>query len=110
LPISKPGSWYHLTARGNELRAIYRNDEDRRKFLALLEAPRHDPLASALPQSATDPSVTALSTMRYAQGDYASCNFQMSVTISGTSGQIGQFGVSLTCFIYFNESLTSIPE
>jgi len=37
LRISKPGSWYHLTARGNERRAIYRNDEDRQKFLALLE-------------------------------------------------------------------------
>ncbi|MGH9424899.1 MAG: transposase [Terriglobia bacterium] len=35
--ITRPESWYHLTARGNERRQIYRDDEDRQKFLALLE-------------------------------------------------------------------------
>ena len=31
------GGWYHLTARGNERRRIYRNDSDRGHFLELLE-------------------------------------------------------------------------
>jgi REP element-mobilizing transposase RayT len=37
LRITRPGSWYHLTARGNERRTIYRDEGDRQKFLALLE-------------------------------------------------------------------------
>ena len=31
-----PGAWYHLTARGNERRAIFRSDRDRERFLDLL--------------------------------------------------------------------------
>jgi putative transposase len=38
LRIARPGSWYHLTARGNEKRSIFRGDDDRQKFLALLES------------------------------------------------------------------------
>ena len=38
LRIERAGSWYHLTARGNERRDIFRDDDDRLKFLALLEA------------------------------------------------------------------------
>jgi putative transposase len=34
--IEQIGSWYHITARGNERRAIYRDDRDRRHFLDLL--------------------------------------------------------------------------
>ena len=37
LRIEIPGGWYHVTARGNERRAIWRDDSDRRHFLALLE-------------------------------------------------------------------------
>jgi REP element-mobilizing transposase RayT len=37
LRIEIPGGWYHVTARGNERRAIWRDDRDRRHFLALLE-------------------------------------------------------------------------
>ena len=37
LRINWAGSWYHVTARGNERRDIYRDDDDRQKFLALLE-------------------------------------------------------------------------
>jgi REP element-mobilizing transposase RayT len=37
LRIEVAGGWYHVTARGNERRAIFREDEDRRRFLALLE-------------------------------------------------------------------------
>jgi REP element-mobilizing transposase RayT len=29
--------WYHVTARGNERRAIFRDDSDRKHWLALLE-------------------------------------------------------------------------
>lgn len=34
--IERPGAWYHLTARGNEQRAIYRDDRDRTHFCELL--------------------------------------------------------------------------
>ena len=37
LRITRAGTWYHLTARGNERKRIYRDDDDRQKFLALLE-------------------------------------------------------------------------
>ena len=37
LRITRAGTWYHLTARGNERKRIYRDDNDRQKFLALLE-------------------------------------------------------------------------
>ncbi|HVM60546.1 MAG TPA: transposase, partial [Verrucomicrobiae bacterium] len=33
LRVDVPGGWYHVTARGNERRAIFRDDEDRRRFL-----------------------------------------------------------------------------
>ena len=36
--IEVAGGWYHVTARGNERRAIFRDDQDRRHFLELLEA------------------------------------------------------------------------
>jgi hypothetical protein len=35
LRIEVSGGWYHVTARGNERRAIYRDDQDRRHFLEL---------------------------------------------------------------------------
>ncbi len=34
--VEFPGAMYHVTARGNERRAIFRNDEDRGIFLATL--------------------------------------------------------------------------
>ena len=34
--VEYPDAVYHLTARGNERRAIYRQDDDRRAFLATL--------------------------------------------------------------------------
>lgn len=37
LRIEHPGGWYHVTARGNERRAIFRDDRDRAHFLELLE-------------------------------------------------------------------------
>ena len=40
--IERAGGWYHLTARGNERRAIYRDHRDRQHFgelLVRLEAP-----------------------------------------------------------------------
>ena len=37
LRVEFPGAIYHVTARGNERRAIFRDDEDRRLFLATLE-------------------------------------------------------------------------
>jgi putative transposase len=37
LRIDHAGGWYHLTARGNERRRIYRDDSDRSHFLELLE-------------------------------------------------------------------------
>jgi putative transposase len=36
LRIERPGGRYHVTARGNERKAIYRTDEDRFHFLAVL--------------------------------------------------------------------------
>ena len=36
LRIEVAGGWYHVTARGNERRAIYRDDQDRRHFLELV--------------------------------------------------------------------------
>jgi len=36
LRIAMSGGWYHLTARGNEQREIFRDDKDRLRFLALL--------------------------------------------------------------------------
>jgi REP element-mobilizing transposase RayT len=37
LRIQRTGCWYHVTARGNERRAIFLDDRDRRHFLELLE-------------------------------------------------------------------------
>jgi|ERR1039458_134077 REP element-mobilizing transposase RayT len=37
LRIEHPGGWYHVTSRGNERRAIFRDDRDRVHFLELLE-------------------------------------------------------------------------
>jgi len=34
---AQAGGWYHVTARGNERRDIFRDDADRRHFLNLLE-------------------------------------------------------------------------
>ena len=34
--LVEPGGIYHLTARGNRRQAIFRDDHDRRIFLALL--------------------------------------------------------------------------
>src|SRR5881296_2478575 len=34
--VERAGGWYHLTARGNERRAIYRQDRDRQHFVELL--------------------------------------------------------------------------
>jgi len=36
LRIEAVGAWYHITARGNERRAIFRDDDDRRQFLGLV--------------------------------------------------------------------------
>ena len=36
LRIEVAGGWYHVTARGNERRAVFRDDPDRRHFLELL--------------------------------------------------------------------------
>src|SRR5437762_6446414 len=36
LRINLAGGWYHVTARGNERRVIYRDDEDRDHFLNLV--------------------------------------------------------------------------
>jgi putative transposase len=36
LRLQYPGALYHITARGNERKAIYRSDSDRREFLAHL--------------------------------------------------------------------------
>jgi hypothetical protein len=33
LRFEKAGGWYHITARGNERKAIFRDDRDRRHFL-----------------------------------------------------------------------------
>ena len=37
LRIERAGLWYHVTARGNERKDIFRDDEDRRHFLGLME-------------------------------------------------------------------------
>jgi REP element-mobilizing transposase RayT len=34
--IEYPGAYYHITARGNEQKNIYRSDRDREKFLQYL--------------------------------------------------------------------------
>ena len=36
LRIEVENGWHHVTARGNERRAIFRDDTDRRRFLGLL--------------------------------------------------------------------------
>ena len=36
LRIQQPGAWYHVTARGNERKDIFRDDPDRLHFRALL--------------------------------------------------------------------------
>jgi REP element-mobilizing transposase RayT len=36
LRINLAGGWYHVTARGNERRALYRDEEDRGHFLNLV--------------------------------------------------------------------------
>ena len=36
LRIEKADGWYHITARGNERKAIFRDDRDRRHFLELV--------------------------------------------------------------------------
>ena len=38
LRIYAPGAWYHVTARGNERHDIFRDEDDRERFLALLGA------------------------------------------------------------------------
>jgi putative transposase len=35
LRIDRPDGWYHLTARGNERKSIFRDDHHRRHFLDL---------------------------------------------------------------------------
>jgi putative transposase len=37
LRIEYPGAYYHVTSRGNERKAIFRDDRDRQKFLELLK-------------------------------------------------------------------------
>jgi putative transposase len=37
LRIEYPGAYYYITARGNERREIFLNDQDREKFLSYLE-------------------------------------------------------------------------
>src|ERR1700752_5232406 len=37
LRIEYPGAYYHVTSRGNEQRAIFRDDKDREKFLEMLK-------------------------------------------------------------------------
>ena len=36
LRIERAGGWYHVTSRGNERKAIFRDDRDRRHFLELM--------------------------------------------------------------------------
>src|SRR6266536_3633889 len=36
LRIDRAGGWYHVTARGNEQKRIYRDDHDREHFLELI--------------------------------------------------------------------------
>ena len=35
--IEYPGAYYHVTSRGNERRAIFADDTDKRRFLETLE-------------------------------------------------------------------------
>ncbi len=37
LRVDVTGRWYHVTARGNERKAVFRDEQDRRRFLELLE-------------------------------------------------------------------------
>ena len=37
LRVDVRGGWYHVTARGNERKAVFRDDEDRRRFLERME-------------------------------------------------------------------------
>ena len=37
LRITFPGAFYHVTARGNERKAVFKNTRDRQKFLEYLE-------------------------------------------------------------------------
>ena len=41
LRIEYPGAWYHVTARGNEKKPIFRQEGDRRHFLDLIEESVH---------------------------------------------------------------------
>ena len=36
LRIEYPGALYHVTCRGNEKRAIFKDDQDREKFLEIM--------------------------------------------------------------------------
>ena len=36
LRIERAGGWYHVTARGNERKPIFRDDRDRRRFLEVI--------------------------------------------------------------------------
>lgn len=38
LRIQYPGAWYHVTSRGNERKAVFWNDTDRKKFLSYLQS------------------------------------------------------------------------
>jgi len=38
LKITYPGAFYHITDRGNEQRAIFKNKQDRIKFLEYLQS------------------------------------------------------------------------
>ena len=38
LRIQYPGAFYHVTSRGNERKAIFKNKRDREKFLSYLES------------------------------------------------------------------------
>jgi hypothetical protein len=38
LRIAFPGAFYHVTARGNERKAVFKRKRDREKFLAYLES------------------------------------------------------------------------
>ena len=37
LRIEYPGALYHVTCRGNEKRAIFKDDQDREKFLEIFQ-------------------------------------------------------------------------
>ena len=43
LRIERPGGRYHVTARGNERKALFRNDTDRFHFLELLAELEKEP-------------------------------------------------------------------